>query len=368
MMSRKLLPLESLRGIAATSMIFFHLNLGSNFNNKFTENAWLMVDFFFVLSGFVISLNYKNKIHSINDLLNFQKKRFFRLYPLHVIMLIVFVLIEFLRYFVEVQYGLIANRPAFVASDFPAFVANLFLLQTWLIPELSFNVVSWSISVEFYTYAIFGILMIFPRLAKDFYIAVCFLIIFVSGMLLHINSFGTDTITGPARCLYSFFLGTFVHQLYQANRLNFGHSIFAIIGLTLSIIVVMEFGESEANPMLLIVPWVFAISILILVCTSPTTLIYRMLSNHFLVYLGTISYSIYMIHTLFTWITYQMLRFVFDAPTQFHKGVTTVYLNNPFLADIIVCSVVIIVIYCSALTHRYVELPSKSLLKTKFLS
>jgi peptidoglycan/LPS O-acetylase OafA/YrhL len=42
----KILPLESLRGIAAISVAFFHFNVESYFNNSFTKNAWLMVDFF----------------------------------------------------------------------------------------------------------------------------------------------------------------------------------------------------------------------------------------------------------------------------------------------------------------------------------
>ena len=88
--TEKLLSLEGLRGIAAISVAFFHFNNGSHFNNIFVSNAWLMVDFFFVLSGFVIALNYQNKLKNIHDLLVFQKKRFFRLYPLHFIMLMVF--------------------------------------------------------------------------------------------------------------------------------------------------------------------------------------------------------------------------------------------------------------------------------------
>lgn len=43
----KILPLESLRGIAAISVAFYHFKVESYFNNSFTQNAWLMVDFFF---------------------------------------------------------------------------------------------------------------------------------------------------------------------------------------------------------------------------------------------------------------------------------------------------------------------------------
>ena len=50
-----------------------------------------MVDFFFVLSGFVIALNFQSKIYNFTDVINFQARRFFRLYPLHFFMLLIYL-------------------------------------------------------------------------------------------------------------------------------------------------------------------------------------------------------------------------------------------------------------------------------------
>ena len=59
----KIYFLESLRGIAAISVALFHFQTESFLtNNIFIRNSWLMVDFFFVLSGFVIAYNYQSKI------------------------------------------------------------------------------------------------------------------------------------------------------------------------------------------------------------------------------------------------------------------------------------------------------------------
>ena len=76
MKQHKLLPLESLRGIAAISVALYHFNTGSHFNNAFVSNAWLMVDFFFVLSGFVIALNYIDNIKSAKNYLRFKRRDF----------------------------------------------------------------------------------------------------------------------------------------------------------------------------------------------------------------------------------------------------------------------------------------------------
>ena len=77
----KYLALESLRGGAAISVAIHHFYIGSHFNVAFTMYAWLMVDFFFVLSGFVIALNYQDRIKTFENLKAFQFKRFLRLYP-----------------------------------------------------------------------------------------------------------------------------------------------------------------------------------------------------------------------------------------------------------------------------------------------
>ena len=59
-MKTKLNHLESLRGIAAITVVLFHWEVNSILNNNFTKNGWIMVDFFFVLSGFIIAYNYQN--------------------------------------------------------------------------------------------------------------------------------------------------------------------------------------------------------------------------------------------------------------------------------------------------------------------
>ena len=118
-----------------------------------------MVDFFFVLSGFVIAFNYIDRIYSLPELLTFQKKRFWRLYPLHLITLFLFVGIEIAKYIVEIQYGLVANNQAFSQNNFTSFLANIFLVQNLLITDPTFNTVSWSISSEFYTYTLFALLL-----------------------------------------------------------------------------------------------------------------------------------------------------------------------------------------------------------------
>jgi hypothetical protein len=119
--------------------------------------------FFFILSGFIISLNYLNKIITVKDLINFQVKRFYRLYPLHFFTLFLVLLIQIIKYFLikhsSLDYGFHESTNWY---SFKNFVGNLFLIQSIFndFYIFSWNAVSWSISAEFYTYIIFGFLFL----------------------------------------------------------------------------------------------------------------------------------------------------------------------------------------------------------------
>src|ERR1700761_7501775 len=87
--------LDSWRGIAALLVALFHLNLVSPiYSLDFVRNGYLFVDFFFVLSGFVITHGYADRLGTLQGVGAFAFKRFRRLWPLHVIVLAMFVLVE----------------------------------------------------------------------------------------------------------------------------------------------------------------------------------------------------------------------------------------------------------------------------------
>ena len=159
MQKNKIYCLESLRGIAALHIAIFHFsqeenNLFKNFD--YISASYLMVDLFFVLSGYVIAYNYTNKINSISTLLKFQIKRFFRLYPLHVATLLFFLLYEIVIFLYPIHF----NKIAFSINNITAFLNNIFLTHGIFLNQPTFNTPSWSISVEFYSYLFFQYMML----------------------------------------------------------------------------------------------------------------------------------------------------------------------------------------------------------------
>ena len=102
--------LDSWRGIAALLVAIFHLNVFSPvYSLDFFRNAFLFVDFFFVLSGFVITHSYGDRMGTLDGVGNFAVRRFNRLWPLHAIVLLAFVLVEVAKVFMATR-GASANR------------------------------------------------------------------------------------------------------------------------------------------------------------------------------------------------------------------------------------------------------------------
>jgi Predicted acyltransferases len=80
--SDKYSTLDGLRGVAAMLVVMYHFP--GFFRPVYVENSYLMVDLFFVMSGFVIASAYEEKL-SCGDIspLRFMRLRLIRLYPLY---------------------------------------------------------------------------------------------------------------------------------------------------------------------------------------------------------------------------------------------------------------------------------------------
>jgi peptidoglycan/LPS O-acetylase OafA/YrhL len=84
------LILDGLRGVAALTVVIFHLfeaHATSNLN-QIINHGYLAVDFFFMLSGFVISYAYDDRWHKLT-LAEFFKRRLIRLQPMVVMGMII---------------------------------------------------------------------------------------------------------------------------------------------------------------------------------------------------------------------------------------------------------------------------------------
>tara|TARA_X000001036_G_C20678846_1_gene805183 strand:- start:1149 stop:2333 length:1185 start_codon:yes stop_codon:yes gene_type:complete len=350
----KILYLESLRGFAATFVALYHIRISSALtDNAFINNSGLFVDFFFVLSGLVIALNYQHKLNDISKIWTFQFKRFLRLYPLHLLMLFAFLLIEFLKFISINELSVTLNSPPFSTNNLSSFIQNIFLTQSILSDTETWNTVSWSISTEFYTYIIFSLVCLFFN--RSFLLIVCasLLIVFYAffSLIYEVVPIFSMNMT---RCLLGFFIGVLIFNLSASPTQGLGEKFsfpsivpyFALVLTILAIIYADWFG--------VYVTIIFGIFIFTLLNSSPLLEIKRLLSWQPLVYLGSISYGIYMIHPLIWFFIHNTLTYVFKYPL---LETDQIVIGQSILANMIIIFGGFLVLIAAHLSYKYFELP-----------
>ncbi len=155
MQTMRFQSLEAFRGIAAISIIYYHSMFTSGTFSYFRLNSHLFVDFFFILSGFIISYAYMQKLTDKQvSAKTFFIKRIFRLYPMHLFMLAIWVIYIFVKHWAFTKH--IGGQDPFISNNFTSFIQHLFLVQTFGTGNImAWNVPSWSVSVEIFAYIIF---------------------------------------------------------------------------------------------------------------------------------------------------------------------------------------------------------------------
>ncbi len=317
-------PLESLRGIAALLVVLYHAAWTNWITSlHFVQNGALMVDFFFVLSGFVIFHSYGKKLADGADVRRFLWLRLGRLYPLHLTFLLVFLGFEVAKLLADRQFGIVADKPAFTTNDGFALLTNLFLIHSLGVLDprhLTFNHPSWSISTEFYAYVLFaGIRLVFADNRRFTVAAIAFVAAGFGALwwldVVPLTTAGYDY--GFIRCAAGFFLGTLTYLAYDAWRgrlkdLPHGALILLAALTLLGTIAYLCVIDPEGS-LTYLLPFLAALLILTLVI-CPQSLVQTVLSSRGFSWLGKVSYSIYMVHAAVGWAIAQVLTVVLKFP------------------------------------------------------
>lgn len=290
--TKRFIVLDSFRGLCALSVVLFHLHVPSTITElNFFRNAHLFVEFFFVLSGFVLFHTYKNVLNNYHDFNPFIIKRIFRLYPLHFFMLALFIIFECGKWYAEMK-GFNFNGHAFSGrNSLKEILPNLLLLQSWLnqAEPLSFNGPSWSISAELYVYMFFAVILM---LSRKFSISIFALISGFSFFSLAIN---LDILNhNILRVCSCFFAGSLTYYVYQ-RILSYPLSkqiLTLLEGLGLFMIFVILNWNINHQEIIASI-WFCTV---IVVYSLEGGLFSSLLKHSFFMRLGKLSYSIYMIH------------------------------------------------------------------------
>jgi peptidoglycan/LPS O-acetylase OafA/YrhL len=217
-----ILSLDSYRFLAASLIVVLHYDsdftLGWSARLPTLRGLDLYVDFFFILSGFVIARTYAARVSSLPLYLTFLQKRFARIYPLHLLTLACVVAMVLLAKAV----GAPINHPE--AYDWNGLLPSILLVQAWgTLKSNVFNLPAWSISAEQFVYLLFPLFVLLGNrlpLAVNCLLVAGFVLAFqYSGLVppgMRWNHVNADY--GNLRAVPTFFVGVLMSQLLDRSR------------------------------------------------------------------------------------------------------------------------------------------------------
>ena len=371
--------LDGWRGIAACLVAVYQLEAYSHvWGVPFVRNSWLFVDFFFVLSGFVIAANYERRLLEGFSVGRFLLLRLGRLYPLHLTMLALFIAFEVLKALARQMPAIASSNPIApfgTPQEAPATIlANLLLVHgLHLFDFLTWNASSWSISTLFTTYALFAACLI--ALRRQAWIAAALPLVAGPALIavLSEHNLATTYDWGIIRCAYGFAAGAVSWNVYNRWEGALGKWLSGSVAEWGAVALVVVFlSVAETTLVTLAAPYVFAFVVLVFAFEGGTAS--AILRRRPLVFLGTISYSICMTQLF-------VLRRLFDAASVLDKlshvhlfshvdvdGMDTYFLGTQrWQGDIAYVVFLALVIAMSSITYRWIEKPGRDWVRKRVL-
>jgi len=284
--------LDGWRGVCALLVALLHFpGFGYFYEIDFVRRSGLFVDFFFVLSGFVISFNYRGQIGGLADIRGFMLKRFARLWSLHVTVLVFLISLEVVKLALSGWYGASAEAPFAGSRSVCSIVSNLFLAQVFFCG--GWNPVASSISAEFYTYLVFAVAALF--FSKDDWRGHTLLVVVATIILgLFQSRYMVAHFLDFFQCVQCFFIGCMVLMLFENTRHRFSDKWLRLLEWSSLALVIVFVSNASSWQIKLFSPLVFGLTVYVFAFERAE--VSALFKCRPLQYLGAISYSIYMIH------------------------------------------------------------------------
>ncbi len=345
---RPIPALTVIRGLAAWWVVLYHFKeeipgIAGTPLFRFMSHGYLAVDLFFELSGFVLALNYAKLFQTVRwaDSMRFFGLRLARIYPLHIFMLMVFLLNPIAITLFSAS-GYLGYR-----YDPTYFGLSLVLMQNWgFTPDIAWNAPAWSLSTEWAAYLLFPFIAWVsvnaartPKRAAALAALLLGVLALVSAATGH--SLGEEIARlGLMRCILEFGTGVFLFHLWQARahkgRYEADIASMAAIALAAAYVVL-------PIPDFLVFPLLFFL--LIYALADDRAVVSRLLASRAIEWVGIVSYSTYMVH-------------------YFVKDWVKLLLVREAAASIVPCLVYIAATAAaSVLLYKFIELPGRRALR-----
>lgn len=347
--------LTGIRGIAALYVVFFHCAILHDYLHGplrvLLDHGYLAVDLFFVLSGFVMAMTHGNDFRDgfhKDKYKTFLIKRLARIYPLYAIVLMITLL-----------YYFISADQLDVPLTFPMVILNFLLVQAWGFGK-SYVGAAWSVSTEMAVYIIFPILSAIT-LIKSEKTALVTGLCCMAGIIMLPFIFTERPLEAPGlyniwdggtggpllRCVFEFSLGLLCYRFYKKEK-KLAYSGIACWLVALLILLLLMMKQSDIGIVLLLPVFIFLLS-------STQTYLSLFFGSSLIYWLGTISYSLYLIH-----------RLVFSARPAIQLGLENLHLPHAYtLATALQLPLILIL---ATFSYYYIEKPARHLIRVLAVS
>jgi len=318
---KRIRTIDCLRGIAAISICYYHFTWGNghylpanSIVKKIGGDGYLGVEIFFIISGFILPLSLHNSNYSLKNYFTFILKRLTRIDIPYFVTIILCILFAYIRT-LSPSYKV----PAF-STDYIRIILHIGYLpsifhKAWLNPAF------WTLALEFQFYLL--IALFFPLLIhKKIY-----LYIFIALSL--VASYFSQTDDFLFKYLPFFCLGITIFKYYR-SLMCFREFLASIVCLFTFILLRFDYH------------YLFASAI-------PLVIFYEDdINNKLLLFLGKISYSIYLLHIP---IGMRIINLSDSLISNYHLKELIVFINLLFIIGI------------SFLFYKFVEKPAVILSK-----
>ncbi|MCQ0990306.1 acyltransferase family protein [Jiella marina] len=286
--------LDGWRGICALLVVCLHAPVsGFIHESAFFRHGFLFVDFFFVLSGFVIAHAFHDSLAEKRNFGGFLLQRVFRVYPLHIAMLALFVAYE------VAMLQLRGPDAAFQGGDsVSALVHNVLMTHSLgVLDSLGWNYPSWSISAELLAYTAFAAVVVF---APTFLIPLAAMTIAIGLVAIAFFDGTMDTTVhlGWLRCLAGFSVGVLIRRIAWEETTEPGHErssgLWSVAECATVVMVAVFVTLLGGTVLSVAAPFVFGFAVYVFAHEGGG--ISQVLKSRPIAFLGAISYSVYMTH------------------------------------------------------------------------
>lgn len=356
--------LDGWRGIVALIVVLFHIYvLHSLFLLEWLRFAAPILEFFFMVSGFVMAHGFADKVTDGKSFIGYLVRRGGRIWPMHLAMLALLLLIPLLRFVLQTPGDIFSGK-----LSLEALPAQLLLVQTWN-PEwaLTWNHPAWTLSGEMFAILLMGIVVWIAR-NEPLRWLFGLIIIAIAGSFFYsamMNSITYNTAT-VSRVITGFYAGFLLYYVWRRFPLkNVRVAMVLEVAIVIAFIAFIQWHPT--GPAYFLSYPLFGA--LIYVFAADLGFMSRLLSAPPLKWLGKHSYSIYMFHgVVTTWIMLivhfiearidTQLTFSVPAPGG-EDGVHVIDLPQHWMNDLLVVAYFVVVLVGARIVYSVVEAPSR---------